>query len=347
MRKELWGVTNTSSRGPRGYSAKVEVGKTYVAEDGEPKVVNKGDSHLAILDFYLPAGEKGENGKVQDVMVDEVSVVDSEGIAWIEIPEVDYPVKDVLVDDASVVDGEGIAKIVMPEIDYPVEDVKVNGESVVLDKVANIEIIVPEDLVKDVKVNGESVVEDRIASIEIPEDKVQDVLVDGESVVEDGIAKIVMPEVPEVTIGEAGTVTIDLGGYKTGDYIGADAKIADIIKKILFSEAPVPPAEKGKTFIGVIETIPPTEIPASFDMVEYDEKPASITKYFTTTKQVPYSCVCYPAEWGSLSHIIQSDMFDVMNSFDNTQLVKDGVSYKVYYCNSPAVQSNSKYEFKF
>lgn len=83
------------------------------------------------------ANESGGGGTVTDVEVDGVSVVNQQGVAEIEMPNV--PVQDVQVDGTSVVNAQGIAEITMPTPptpDYPVTDVKVNGTSVVSNKQA-------------------------------------------------------------------------------------------------------------------------------------------------------------------------------------------------------------------
>lgn len=83
------------------------------------------------------ANESGGGGTVTDVEVDGVSVVNQQGVAEIEMPNV--PVQDVQVDGTSVVNAQGVAEITMPTPptpDYPVTDVKVNGTSVVSNKQA-------------------------------------------------------------------------------------------------------------------------------------------------------------------------------------------------------------------
>lgn len=61
-RKELR-LVHTGKTGPQGFTGTVDVGTTTTLAPGNPaSVVNAGSNTQAILDFFIPKGEKGDTG---------------------------------------------------------------------------------------------------------------------------------------------------------------------------------------------------------------------------------------------------------------------------------------------
>lgn len=146
------------------------------------------------------------------------------------------------------------------------------------------------------------------------------------------------------------TVTEDVGGYAAGDKITADTPLRQIIETIL-APAPRPTPPVGNLcFWGVTGSRtsgPPTGIESTFASETIEPAIAqrdNIVKYFTTVKQ--YACFAYPASMPDLVHIVQSDLFDVITSWNKITCPYNGQDYKLYY-SSLTQQTNSKYEFKW
>lgn len=107
--------------------------------------------------------EQLDAATIKTVKVDGEALTAEDGSVNIVIP-----VKGVQVDNVDVVDADGIAKITIPEVDVPVKGVQVNGADLTPDAEGKVNVVIPADLVQDVKVNGTSVVTGNIAEITVP-----------------------------------------------------------------------------------------------------------------------------------------------------------------------------------
>lgn len=126
---------------------------------------------------------------VSDVTVDGSSVVHN-GVAALQSNNLGK-IKDVKVDGVSVVNSQGIANIPgYTPITIPVTDVQVNGSSVMDGTIAKIDIAHGGTIV-DVKVNGYSVVNSQgVANVPVPSIPVTDVQVDGSSILSGTVAQL-------------------------------------------------------------------------------------------------------------------------------------------------------------
>ncbi len=62
-RRDTIKLQHTGKTGPQGFTGTVDVGTTTTLEPGNPaSVVNEGSNTAAILDFFIPKGEKGDTG---------------------------------------------------------------------------------------------------------------------------------------------------------------------------------------------------------------------------------------------------------------------------------------------
>lgn len=87
MHREEWGVINYGQRGPRGRAGR---GLYSLTVDSEGMLIAEYTDRTKQEVGELPSGQPGEPGKdgrIVDVFVNSESVVDSEGKAYITIPE--------------------------------------------------------------------------------------------------------------------------------------------------------------------------------------------------------------------------------------------------------------------
>ena len=62
-RRDTIKLQHTGKTGPQGPIGTVDVGTTTTIDPGQPaRVVNEGSDTQAILDFFIPKGEKGDTG---------------------------------------------------------------------------------------------------------------------------------------------------------------------------------------------------------------------------------------------------------------------------------------------
>ena len=157
---------------------------------------------------------------------------------------------------------------------------------------------------------------------------------------------VISAEVVDV-MGVDVLVTKDVGYYYAGDIITADTPVRDVVRNLLYQEAPpVPPVTD--TWFWWADNDPPTAISPSASSKSIDGQEVvrdGMVQYFTTNRQ--YASVAYPQSMGSLVHIIESDMFDVLaNNWTKVETVYNGVPYFIYY-NIKTKSNNIKEEFKW
>ena len=87
MHREEWGVINYGQRGPRGRAGR---GVYSLTVDSEGMIIAEYTDRSKQEVGQIPAGEPGpagKDGRIQDVIVNGQSVVDSEGVAYITTSE--------------------------------------------------------------------------------------------------------------------------------------------------------------------------------------------------------------------------------------------------------------------
>ena len=148
-------------------------------------------------------------------------------------------------------------------------------------------------------------------------------------------------------LGQDLLVNVDCGGYYAGDVIEGTTTLRDIIKHLLQKEVPPTPPVQDTWYWWASNDVP-TEIANSASSKAIDAQEVArngMVQYFDTNRQ--YATVAYPASMGNLTHIIESDMFDVLSTnWTKVETIKDGVPYFIYY-NVKTKSTNLKEEFKW
>lgn len=82
-------LQHTGKTGPQGLTGTVDVGTTTTLEPGNPaSVVNIGSDTQAILDFFIPKGEKGDTGvstfvRVHHASNPNIARPDAQFVEWV------------------------------------------------------------------------------------------------------------------------------------------------------------------------------------------------------------------------------------------------------------------------
>lgn len=93
-------------KGDPGENAEIFIGTVYgVASDEDPRVVNVGTPTVAILDFYIPRGEKGESGQSQTGADSELGGILIENGTIITLPGTWPPVLAINTETSATVQG--------------------------------------------------------------------------------------------------------------------------------------------------------------------------------------------------------------------------------------------------
>ena len=203
---------------------------------------------------------------------------------------------DVIVNGESTVDSEGKAYITIGS-EGPTY---VAGDNITIEN----DVI---SAIDTVYTAGENITIDGtvINAIDTTYTAGENIVIDSENVISANIDDI---------LGQDLLVNIDVGGYYAGDVIEGTTTLRDIIKHLLQKEVPPTPPVQDTWYWWASNDIP-TEIADSASSKAIDAQEVAregMVQYFTTNRQ--YATVAYPASMGNLTHIIESDMFDVLSA---------------------------------